>query len=112
MKLPNSDFAVIAEQKILNYLLNFGHIDGSHKAEFFSRFGFTILNWKLLEESLKLHCIENEVIETKENEFGVKYLIEGKVKTPDGREPYIRTIWFIENEEEIPQFLIAYPLRS
>lgn len=112
MKLPNKDFAQIARSKIVNYLLNFGHIDGSHKAEFFSKFGFTEMNWELVEESIKLHCSMHEVSETKENDYGVKYIVDGELVTPEGRKPNIRVIWFIENEEEIPQFITAYPIKS
>lgn len=42
MKLPNVGGAVVAQEKIIDYLLSDTHRDGRHKAVFFKRFGFTI----------------------------------------------------------------------
>ena len=30
---------------------------------------------------------------------------------PDGRQPFIRAVWFIETGEEIPRLATAYPLQ-
>lgn len=31
------------------------------------------------------------------------------MKSPDGRMPFVRTVWFVKNAEEITRFLTAYP---
>ena len=53
MNLPNADQAQVDRKKITEYLLCISHPDGSNKASFFSQFGFTLENWRILAESLK-----------------------------------------------------------
>ncbi len=55
MNLPNADQAQVDRKKITEYLLCIPHPDGSNKALFFSQFGFTLENWKILAESLRKH---------------------------------------------------------
>jgi hypothetical protein len=109
VKIPNCDFAVVSEEKIFKYILNEDHPDGTHKAKFFIKFGFSLRHWGILTESLIDHCKENEVVLTTENEFGTKYIVEGELKTPDNRNPVIRTIWFIEKNDNKPRLITAYP---
>ena len=33
------------------------------------------------------------------------------MKTPDGRAPRLRSVWFIETGADTPRFVTAYPLR-
>ncbi|HWH91799.1 MAG TPA: hypothetical protein VNV64_08385 [Candidatus Binatia bacterium] len=40
MKLPNADAAVVAQEKIRDYLLNAAHPDNGGKAAFFVALGF------------------------------------------------------------------------
>lgn len=111
MKLPNFTQAIISKDKIEKYLLNLGHSDGASKAKFFINYGFDINNPDLLKQSLMLHCKEYEIKETSKNDFGIKYVIDGEFETPDKRKPLVRTVWFIENLEEKPQFVTAYPIK-
>src|SRR3972149_8491794 len=53
MNLPNADQAQVDRKKITEYLLYTSHPGGSNKAIFFSQFGFTLENWKILAESLR-----------------------------------------------------------
>lgn len=110
MKLPNYENAVISEEKIINYILNDFHIDGAHKSAFFKKFGFDSNEWILFKEALLKHCSENEVLKEFETNYGIKYILEGNLNTPDKRNPRIRTIWFIANEEIYPKFITAYPI--
>ena len=48
MNLPNADQAQVNRKKITEYLLCTSHPDGCNKAAFFSQFGFTLENWKIL----------------------------------------------------------------
>ena len=41
--------------------------------------------------------------------FGMRYVIDDKINTPNQRNPFIRTVWFIEHEQTIPIFVTAYP---
>ncbi len=109
MKLPNNSKAVVNEDKIKDYILNRSHPDGSHKAKYFESFGFNVNHSDILSESLIEHSIENDVIKVIETNYGTKYIVEGKIKTPDKRNPKVRTIWFIESNENIPKFITVYP---
>ena len=109
MKLPNSGQAQIAKEKIVDYLLSFSHADGRAKAEFFSRHGFTIVDWQVLVLALLNHAKDHEVTRIEVSPFGTRYVIEGIIRTPDGRNPMLRTVWFIELGESAPRLVTAYP---
>jgi hypothetical protein len=111
MKLPNYENAIIAEAKIVQYLLNKTHPYGKDKADFFSRFGFSVAEWNLLADALLAHVAENEVASTFATPEGIHYAVEGELETPDGRKPHIRAIWAIDTVSDIPRFITAYPLK-
>lgn len=109
MKLPNADQAQVEREKITGYLLSTTHPDGTSKAKFFCRFGFHIENWEVLAEALQKHGERHPVIKTVESAFGTRYTVEGKIETPDGRTPRVRTVWIIEKGSDKPRLITAYP---
>lgn len=100
MKLPNIGLAVVAEEKVVDYLLSDAHRDGRHKAMFFKRFGFTIQAWEGLASALREHAVEHDITRVEVSPYGHRYVIEGSIRSPDGRHPFIRSIWFIEAGED------------
>ncbi|MBZ0304194.1 MAG: hypothetical protein K8J31_30950 [Anaerolineae bacterium] len=111
MKLPNSDKAVVPEAKIVRYLLDLTSENGRAKAAFFLAFGFTIDKWQVMAEALKQHASDHEVIKTDERPpFGVHYVVEGAINTPDGRNPGVRVVWIIDEGDDTPRLVSAYPL--
>jgi hypothetical protein len=110
MKLPNLDRAVVKAGKISDYLLSSVHPAGRHKARFFGLFGFSSAVPGTLIRSLIEHARSNEVSTVDQTPFGVRYTIDGTVNSPDGRNPRLRVIWFIESGSDTPQFVTAYPL--
>ncbi|HEY0323596.1 MAG TPA: hypothetical protein VGC66_21750 [Pyrinomonadaceae bacterium] len=112
MKLPNFEKAIVPREKITDYLLSFSHRDGRGKAAFFALFGFTTQSWQTLAGALLQHAAEHEVAKIEETHFGTRYVIEGELKTPVGRAPTIRVVWFIDLSEEIPRQATAYPQRK
>ncbi len=110
MTLPNLDRAVIRTEKISDYLLSTVHPAGRHKARFFVLFGFSRNEPKALVQSLIEHARSNEVSAVDRTAFGTRYTIDGTVVSPDGRNPRLRVIWFIESGRDIPYFVTAYPL--
>jgi hypothetical protein len=112
MKLPNHEKAIVPREKIVDYLLSFIHKDGRGKAEFFTRFGFAAEHWEVLAGALKRHAAEHEVNKIEASPFGMRYIIEGDLSTPDERQPTVRVVWFIENESDAPQLATAYPLKG
>ena len=110
MKLPNADKAIVPSDKITDYLLSLTHLDGRDKAAFFIVFGFSPEAPKLLEAALLKQAEAQAVVRSVANTFGVRYVIEDELETPDGRNPLVRSVWFVENGEEIPRLVTAYPL--
>src|SRR5581483_6189013 len=104
MKLPNYTQARVPQEKLVEYLLSASHPDGSSKAGFFLRFGFTVNEWYILAKALVRHAAEHEVAAVEASPFGTRYVVEGIIITPDRRNPNVRAVWFIESGEEIPRF--------
>jgi hypothetical protein len=102
MKLPNQHEAVVAEIKIVGYLLNDVHPKGKSKAKFFKSFGFSLEAWQTLAEALIRHAEEHEVVTITDTPLATIY-------TPDGRNPFIRSVWAIDRDVTFPHLVSAYP---
>lgn len=102
-KLPNVEKAIVAEAKIVNYLLNLENENGQAKARFFSSFGFNPDEWEVMAIALKQHAINHDITRIEPRPpFGVHYVIEGSISTPDKRNPQIRVIWSIDEGKDTP----------
>ena len=112
MKLPNARQARVQREKITGYLLAENPESGRGKPGFFARLGFNAENWRELADALKAVASAHEVTLVEETDFGVKYVIEGSLATPDGRNPRIRTIWQIDWGSDRPRLVSAYPLNQ
>lgn len=108
--LPHADQTIVEPEKILDYLLSPDHPKGRPKAAFFESFGFGRANWEVLKSALVKHATTHEVARTVQSPYGLRYIIEGGIETPDGRNPKIRTIWLASNEQPLPRLITAYPL--
>lgn len=112
MKLPNASQARVDESKVTDYLLSVSHPDGSAKARFFERFGFRASNCNEFILALLEHGRVNPVVNVVDNEFGKRYSVDGEIRSPDGRNPTIRTVWIVEAGQDIPRLITAYPLEE
>jgi len=92
--------------------LQLEHPIGRGKAKFFIHFGFHRERWEELAAALRAHAQENPVSDAVEDADGVTYLVEGRMKTPSGGQPRVRTIWLMEIGELAPRFITAYPLEA
>ena len=110
MKLPNNDKVQIPAAKVRDYLLSLNHPDGCTKAWFFLSFGFTPGRWQQLADALREHALANRVAQQKQTPFGIKWVVEGPLLTPDGRNPMIRVVWFACAGTTLPRLATAYPL--
>lgn len=108
--LPRAEDAIVEDSKVSGYLLNFDHDDGKHKAAFFVAFGFSPDQGEQLAEALRSHAIRNDVTKAVASPYGVRYVVEGPMSAPDGREPGVRSVWIIDEGEELPRLVTAYPL--
>lgn len=98
----------VPADKVRKYLLNLSHPDGGPKAKFFISRGFSEADWQILACALELHPIENNVQSTEANAFGAKFLVRCKLRTPDGRNPCVLTVWMIDGPGAA-RFVTAYP---
>jgi hypothetical protein len=111
VKLPDFEKAEVPETKITEYLLNEAYPSNQGKAAFFLSFGFTLANWTALADALRNHAATHEVASVSATEHGSKYVVEGTLVTPDGRNPDVRTVWVVDAGETTPRLVTAYRLR-
>jgi hypothetical protein len=104
MRLPNAEKAFV-EQPKLGYLLR-----AEEKGGFFEDIGFSARETESLRDALLGHAQRQEVSRTLKTPFGVKYVLDGPLKSPDGRDPETRSVWIVETGGDRPRFLTAYPL--
>jgi hypothetical protein len=92
MKLPNTDAAIVAQEKIVGYLLNSRHPDGAGKAEFFESCGFRAEEWHVLAAALREMAGRFEVTKCIESIHGWKYIIDGDIDVPVGGFARVRSV--------------------
>ena len=109
MKLPNAHLAVVERDKVLGYLLDAGHLYGASKARVFRSFGFKLQAWEIFADALREHGQTHRVIKELSTPFGPRYEVEGKLRTPDGRNPHIRSVWQVDKGQLAPRLITAYP---
>ena len=100
----------IDETKITGYLLSESHPDGKSKAAFFLQRGFSVAQWEVMAAALREHAAQNTPTTTAANAYGVKYVIEGHISTPDQRGAFIRSVWIQEPGDDMPRLVTAYPI--
>ena len=111
MKLPGGDRAIVPERKLTEYLLSEEHEVGKCKAVFFLSHGFALEAWRVLEDALLRHALEHEVATVERRGRGVYYGIIGPLASPDGRSPWVNTVWEIVDDNDPPRFITSYPAR-
>ena len=112
MKLPNAELALVSKRKITEYLLSDRHPSGKSKSRFFRDFLFSPAQWEVMANALKSHAIRYDIVRNEKSPFGQRFVIEGLLETPGGKQVNVRTVWFIESGEEIPHFVTAVPLKK
>lgn len=108
MKLPNSESAHIAKEKVDGYLLSAKHPIGAAKSRWFNQIGYSLDNSELLRENLRGFA-KHDVNHKETNEYGTKYVIIGDLKGPTGESRLLATVWIILNDDSVPRLVTAYP---
>ena len=106
--MPEAARAVLRMDKITAYLLSETHKDGRHKCAFFRSFGFSPADPAGLAGALKAHALDRDVARTVPTGFGTRYVVECSLRSPDGRDPCVVTIWQAD-ADGVPAFVTAYP---
>ena len=108
MELPNRALAVIAQEKLTDYLLNTGHKRGGTKARLLERFGYTVQNWGQFEADIR-RGLETEVDVVRTTEYGMRYDIRMTLRAPLSVPLRLRTIWQIDDGTDVPRLITLYP---
>lgn len=109
MKLPNADQALVDREKITKYLMNPAHPDNGGKAQFFTTAGFGAQDWPTLADALAKLASKSFVRKRSESAHGEKYVVDGWLETPTGKQARVRTIWIIDRGMHTPRLVTAYP---
>ena len=85
------------------------HPIGRWKAKFFRALGFNETNVNLLSDGFGKIAQSEDVVEVTSSPHGTKYVIEGSLLTPEGDQVYVKTVWIIDKDQDLPRFVTAYP---
>jgi hypothetical protein len=108
MYLPNAENAFIANEKILDYLLDDENSKG--KSGFFNRYGYFKDNFEMLIQDLKSIAHHGHITKREETKFGIKFVVDMEIISANNRTATISSVWMIDNESDFPRFITAYPL--
>ncbi len=88
----NPSDIVIPSEKLTEYLL----VPRVHndKSKFLSQAGFTIENPDVLEQAIRDLFVRNEVVQERENRYGIFYRVSGELVGPSGILSVV-TIWIV-----------------
>ena len=111
MTPPELERRYIAAAKIGAHLLDVAHPEGGSKARFFIRHGFDPVAPVIIEAALLEHPAHCEFSDAKPTAAGMKYVFDGPLPSPDGRDPPVRTVWRLP-AESAPYLVTAYPIRT
>lgn len=101
----------IRNNKLVDYLLDLSHPRGGSKARFFLTFGFSRDRPMELADALADHVLRTEGRPQNLTENGpTKLVFEGRLRAPNGREPWVRSVWQVE-ADGVARLVTVVPLR-
>jgi hypothetical protein len=109
VKVPNADRAVIAVEKIRDYLLNPAHRRGGSKARRLIAMGYSADDWQQLADDLRSQHLGRDVDAQEQNEYGEKYIIIADLLGPVGDSVPFRSVWQIDVGTDVPRLITMYP---
>ena len=109
MKLPNRELAVIAENKVRDYLLDIDHERGGSKAKLLVSMGYAAADWQRLVDDIRRFHHQADVAETTANEYGSQFVIVAPLTGPLGRTVVFRSVWQIDLGANYPRLITMYP---
>lgn len=109
MQIPNADQAIIAEDKLVTYLLNTAHRRGSSKAALLLAFGYDPAHWQRLADDLRRFHLPRDADNIRETDYGTRYEIRADLLTPSGRLLTVRSVWQIDIGATVPRFITLFP---
>lgn len=109
MKLPNAERAIIAEDKLVLYLLNIEHRKGGSKAKLLQVMGYKPEAWQHFETDIRAQHLGVDVSGTDKSDYGVRYEIVAPLTGPTGRTVDFRSVWQIDVDTDVPRLITMYP---
>jgi hypothetical protein len=109
-RIPDVDRCVVPPAKLSAYLLNPEHEVGGPKGAFLELFGFDRTRPEIVETALLNHARRHDFDTHVATPHGLKYTVVARVGSPDGRNPWIRTVW-ITRTGEPPSFVTLIPVQ-
>jgi hypothetical protein len=97
--------AVIAIEKLTDYLLVL--LPKDDKSQYLSSAGYTLENWRQLEQDLREQILLLEPVPTQMTKYGQKYSIVGDLTGVNGTTIQVKTIWIVRNG--ITRFVTLFP---
>jgi hypothetical protein len=124
--LPRAAGAVIAAEKLRDYILSPAHPIGRFKAAFFAQLGYAQADWQRLAADLRSQHLPLAAQEMDappfgrnlpsdgtslrtEPRFGRKYRIRGPLTGPTGRTATLVSIWMVRTGEEAAHLVTVCP---
>jgi len=111
MESPDWKSAYVPVRKITGYLLSDSHELGRSKAHFFKSVGYSLDRTDILSRDLKQIAVAHRVVAQIQIQYGTKFVLEGRLFSPNGVVVKVRTVWFVSNAYSRPRFVTAYPLK-
>lgn len=108
MRIPAADQAIIAIEKVVDYLLNVDHPDGGSKARVFAHAGFSMDRPEEFEKALREQHLTRDAQPGKDSPFGNKYEITAYLIGPTG-EVLVTSVWMIRHGEAFPRLITVVP---
>jgi hypothetical protein len=109
MKLPNAKNAIIAEGKLVSYLLDLDHRRGGSKARLLISLGYEATSWQVLADDLRKEHLSADVVESRDTPWGKRYEIVPPLTGPSGDTILFRSIWQIDLGTDYPRLITMYP---
>ncbi|RFP66788.1 adhesin [Hymenobacter lapidiphilus] len=100
----------VAPNKVQDYLLNPHHPIGGAKARFFLSIGYLREHYELLIADLIAHGHDATVTEKKQSPYGTKFVVDGPLLAPNGRQYPIRTVWMEQSPGVLVLLITAHLL--
>ena len=110
MRLPNGDYAIVDDRKLVAYCLSPIHPVGTHKARAFSaRLGLVIDDAPLLRAALLDAAINTNASAGRLDAQGRRYVIDFGLVGPAGT-AMIRSAWITRVGDDAPRLTTCYGL--
>ena len=101
--------ALIAPEKLRDYVLSLSHPDGESKARFLREMGYDHRSWEVLEADLRKQHLSQKALPGKKSIYGEKYEIIAPLVGPNGEKRWLRSIWMIRTGETVAHFITLIP---